>query len=193
VFHVELRRFPHVARAFNLNREELDTRIVAPWVAGRPVELDQRRWEPDRAQLTIYDAPELRPDQLGQGRGWANVTRDGTDVTAGLLVALSEPEPGDPSVVQLKRRLEELCAVGAVVVRDVPSLVDADPAALRPSRRLALAEQAIWELLHQGRIRMFCGEVKLAPHEWEPVLLAWETWAEVGPAGQDYRLIARNR
>ena len=32
VFHVELRQFPHVARVFNLSREELDARFARPWV-----------------------------------------------------------------------------------------------------------------------------------------------------------------
>ena len=85
MFHVELRQFPHQARAFNLSREELDTRVIAPWVAGRAIELDDRRWSPERARLTIYESPHLTPDQLGMGRGWQSVTRDGVDVTARLL------------------------------------------------------------------------------------------------------------
>ena len=41
MFHVELRQFPHVARMFNLSREELEARILGPWLAGRELELDQ--------------------------------------------------------------------------------------------------------------------------------------------------------
>ena len=46
VFHVELRQFPHQTRAFNLTREELDARILGPWVSAGGVELDDRRWSP---------------------------------------------------------------------------------------------------------------------------------------------------
>ena len=53
MFHVELRQFPHVARAFNLSREQLFARILRPLAAGRPVELNDRRWSPEKAKLAI--------------------------------------------------------------------------------------------------------------------------------------------
>jgi hypothetical protein len=43
MFHVELRQFPHQTRAFNLSREELDDRIVGPWIEGAPIEMDDYR------------------------------------------------------------------------------------------------------------------------------------------------------
>ncbi len=73
MFHVELRQFPHQARAFNLTRDQLEARILGPWVSGGSIELDDRHWLPDRARLTIYEGPHLAPDQLGMGRGWQNV------------------------------------------------------------------------------------------------------------------------
>ena len=73
MFHVELRQFPHVARAFNLTREQLDERFVRAWVSGVPVEHEDRRWAPDRARLAILEGPELRLDEIGMGRGWATV------------------------------------------------------------------------------------------------------------------------
>ncbi|MGB8879441.1 MAG: hypothetical protein WCD11_24215, partial [Solirubrobacteraceae bacterium] len=103
MFHVELRQFPHQTRAFNLTRQELDARILGPWVSGGRVELDDRRWTSDRARLTIYEGPVLTGDQLGLGRGWANVTRQGEDVTERLLAEAAHPPP----VAELKRELVE--------------------------------------------------------------------------------------
>jgi hypothetical protein len=57
VFHVELRQFPHQARAFNLSREELDARILGPWISGAPIELQDRRWTSEKAKLTILAGP----------------------------------------------------------------------------------------------------------------------------------------
>src|SRR5204863_2643722 len=64
VFHVELRQFPNVARSFNLSESELHARVVGPWVAERPLELDDRRWSPDKARLTIYEGPRLAPEEI---------------------------------------------------------------------------------------------------------------------------------
>jgi len=86
VFHVELRQFPHQTRAFNLTREELDARIVGPWIAGEAIEMDDYRWLPDRATLTIYEGPLLGLGDMGLGRGWQNVTRKGREVTQEVLL-----------------------------------------------------------------------------------------------------------
>ena len=86
VFHVELRQFPHQTRAFNLTREELDARIVGPWIAGEAIELNEYRWLPDRATLTIYEGPLLGVADMGLGRGWQNVTRKGREVTQEVLI-----------------------------------------------------------------------------------------------------------
>ena len=73
MFHLELRQFPHVARAFNLSREELERRFVGPWVSGQAIDQDDRRWSPEKARLTILEGPELRLEEIGLGRGWANL------------------------------------------------------------------------------------------------------------------------
>ena len=88
VFHVEVRQFPHVARSFNLSERELNAKVLAPWSRGEVVELGERRWTPDKAKLTIFEAPELRTDEIGMGRGWGNVTRQGQEVTERLLAAV---------------------------------------------------------------------------------------------------------
>lgn len=81
MFHVELRQFPHTARAFNLSRERLHGQILVPWVRGKFVELDSQTFAPERAKLKIYEGPELQTVDMGMGRGWQNVMRKGEDVT----------------------------------------------------------------------------------------------------------------
>jgi hypothetical protein len=170
VFHIELRRFPHVARVFNLEAEELQTRIVLPWVRGAAVEVEDRRWTPDRTRLTIYEGPEIAAEDRGLGRGWSTVTRDGKNVTAQMIEAAGARVPHASGLKQALLR-----ARGPVPLSEVASL--AGPAG-RPSERLAAAEQAVWELLHEGRATLTRGGARVAPDEWESVLLRWDTWAD---------------
>jgi hypothetical protein len=173
VFHVELRQFPHQARAFNLTREQLDARIVRPWVSDGGVELEDRRWSAERAKLTIYEGPELPPDQLGLGRGWANVTRAGKDVTSQVLLERAQPTP----VAELKRDVVERCAYGPLTLGRLVELTGERYPHARASERLALCEQAIWELLHEGAVRLTRGAGEVALEDWQGVLLRWEAWA----------------
>ncbi|MGA2925389.1 MAG: hypothetical protein ABSG43_05240 [Solirubrobacteraceae bacterium] len=192
VFHVELRQFPHAARAFNLSRSELERRILGPWTSGQPVALDDRRFSPDRARLTVYQGPALDPAEMGLGRGWANATRTGEDATARLL---DEAQRSGPAAIaqsllaQLRRRLLERCAQ-PLAVSDVPLIAgELQPGAL-VSERLALAERAIWELLHHGRLQLLsatAGAVVVGPEEWQATLLAWDTWATRAVAIQAIR------
>jgi hypothetical protein len=173
VFHVELRQFPHQARAFNLTREQLDRQILAPWTSGVPVELDDRRWAPERAKLTIYEGPQLAPEELGLGRGWANVTRAGEDVTARVLAEKAHPPP----VAELKGETLELCADGAVSLWRLVELTGERYPQARVSERIALCEQAAWELLHEGAVALRRGGFTLRRDEWQAVLLGWEAWS----------------
>jgi hypothetical protein len=137
VFHVELRQFPHVARAFNLTREELYTRILARWTAGQLIHLQDREWDPRRAKLTIYEARRLETDEMGMGRGWATVTRNGTEVTGKMLEA-SDTVP----------RLDDLAS--ALAGRQ---LTLAEAAQIASELGLP-AEDAIWQLLRDGRLSL---------------------------------------
>ncbi len=178
MFHVELRQFPNVGRSFNLSRDELEARILNAWVAERPVEFDDRRWSPEKAKLTIYEGPRLRQEEIGLGRGWANVTRSGEEVTARVLEearAGQAPERAD-SVAQLKLVLIGRMAAGPFPIGDAVALACVEHPGRRVSEQLALAEQAIWELLHQHRVRMICSEREVPAEQWQSVLLAWETW-----------------
>jgi hypothetical protein len=167
MFHVELRRFPHVARAFNLTQEELDERIVTPWVGGVPVQLDERAWEPAKARLSIYEGPEIRAVDMGLGRGWATATRAGANVTARVL------EEARASVQRFKGALTRRMTLVEVVAL----AAERHPQA-RVSDRLALAERAVWELLHEGRISLVGPAGPVGRDEWGPTLLDWATWRD---------------
>jgi hypothetical protein len=203
VFHVELRQFPHVARAFNLSAEQLHARIVGPWVRDQMVELDDRRWAPERAKLTIYEGPQLDTSDLGLGRGWGNVTRTGSDVTDQVVAAARtapastatrsapasaaarsapasaspEDRPAPSPVAAFKRRLLEELAGDPVPLARTPGLATDRALGVRASQRLAVAEEGVWELLHEGRVRLVQNEEAIQRDRWEAVVLAWPSWS----------------
>jgi hypothetical protein len=189
---MQLRQFPNVTRAFNLSRAELDARILGPWTAGESVAWDDRKWSPDRAKLTIYEGPELRPEEMGIGRGWANVTRSCEDVTARLLSESAPrgrgragPDPREHALVELREQILARAGEGPLQVRGVVELATELCPEWRASDRLALAEQALWELLHLGSIRIVRaaagsgggGAVVVERERWQPLLFDWATWA----------------
>jgi hypothetical protein len=176
VFHVELRQFPHQARAFNLTREELETRILGSWKSGRSVEFDERHWSPERARLTIYEGPHLDTDQLGMGRGWGNVTREGEDVTQRLLAAAEQVQPTAP-MAELKREVVDRCAYGPLPLGRLVEMAGERYPQARVSERIALCEQATWELLHEGAVGMTRSGATVRRDEWQGVLLRWEAWS----------------
>ena len=143
MFHVELRQFPHVARAFNLSEEDLRERVVAPWVRGVPVEFQERRWLPDRARLVIYEGPRLESTDMGMGRGWGNVTRTGHEVTTTVLEAA---RPGPITSAQLDELITALAARGAPVSLTEAITLAAEAGIIAPPERV------IWQLLAEGRL-----------------------------------------
>ena len=191
MFHVELRQFPHVARAFNLTPDELQTRVLGAWVRGEVVELDDRHWGPEKARLTIYEGPQLKPQEMGLGRGWANVTKNCTEVTDQLLAlerqaaasgAASAGQKAPEAVSQLQAEILERCAVDELVISELIELLNRRHPGWRVSDRIALAEQSIWRLLHQGRLTISWadGGPPLDKDAWGPVLLSWRTWSPEG-------------
>ncbi len=140
MFHVELRQFPHVARAFNLSERELDERFVHPWLAGRPLHHNDRRWNPEKARLAIYEGPELRTDQLGLGRGWAEVTRSGHDVTDELLARRRASDRS--AATHAREAVLDGAAERALTLDDIKALAGS----------AELAEQAVLELLREGTL-----------------------------------------
>ncbi len=89
VYHLELRHFPRNLCRFNLGAAELQTTVLEPWAADRQFELEELRWDPRQARLTVLEGPRLAPDQLTMGRGWRAAQRHGRDVTAQLLAAVT--------------------------------------------------------------------------------------------------------
>jgi hypothetical protein len=177
VFHVELRQFPHQARAFNLSREELETRILSLWGAGSSIELDERHWSPKQARLTIYEGPHLAPDQLGMGPGWQNVTREGEDVTARVLAEASAAVAHPSPVVDLKYEIIARCAGRPLPVGRVVELVSERYPRARVSERVALSEQAVWELLHEGAVQLLHDGAAVAKEDWQATLVDWCAWS----------------
>jgi hypothetical protein len=171
VFHVELRQFPNSVRAFNLTREELMARIVGPWVSGVPVEWGERRWNPEKARIAIYEGRNLGPEEIGLGRGWQNATRSGQEVTAQVLEEARVPPA-------LERFKEEVCAQAPVALTKLVELAGESHPQARLSDRLALAEQAVWQLLHEQRLALRRDGEPLPSEDWGPTLLSWEAWRD---------------
>jgi hypothetical protein len=180
MFHVELRQFVYVGRAFNLTREELDARILVPWTAGAEIQVQDRRWTADKAKLTIYEGPALRPDEIGLGRGWNNATKGGENVTERLLEEAERQVLGAPAA-ELKEAIVAACLGSAIPLGEVAAVVAASDPQRRPSELLAAAEQAVWELLHAGRVRMLRDGESVAADQWQPLLLSWSSWTDRGP------------
>jgi hypothetical protein len=179
MYHLELRQFPHVARAFNLERAVLQTRFLGPWVAGTMIEYNDRRWAPERTRLKIMEGAALRPEEIGMGRGWATVSRSCQDVTAAVLADAERGARARPEVEALKLAIEEVAA-NPISFQDVMALAAAAHPSWRASEQLALAEQAVWEMLHQERLRMTAAGRPVARERWQPFVLSWATWAGAG-------------
>ena len=77
----------------------------APWLAGEAIELNEYRWLPDRATLTIYEAPGLAVADMGLGRGWQNVTRSGRDVTQEVLIEARDDDGRMPTADDFKAEI----------------------------------------------------------------------------------------
>lgn len=179
VFHLELRQFPNVARAFNLSREELDRRFARPWVTGIEIEHDDRRWSPARAKLIIYEGPELALGELGLGRGWATVGKHGHEVTETVLAEAGRGAEGRSTLEVVKAAVRG-AARTPLTLPEVIALVAADYPRWRPSEQLSMAEQAVWELLHQKRLLLRGADGPVGSERWPEVLLRWESWTGEG-------------
>jgi hypothetical protein len=176
MYHLELRQFPHVGRAFNLTPEDLQARFVGPWVSGQMIEHDERRWSPEKVRLTIYEGPELPLDELGLGRGWGNVVKSSKEVTATVIADAERGAQARPEVEALKAAIVEVAA-NPISGDDVVALAAAAHPTWRASEQLGLAEQAVWEMLFQELLAMTMDGDPVARERWQPILLSWSTWA----------------
>jgi hypothetical protein len=175
MFHLELRQFPHVARVFNLSREELDARFARPWVSGTVIQHDDRRWAPERARLTVYEGPEMRPDEIGMGRGWSTVGKTSLEVTETVL-AEAERGSGANAAVRTFSALLQAAAASPVSLGDVVALAAGEYPQWRPSEQLALAERTVWEMLHHAQVTLTREGDEVPRADWQPILLSWASW-----------------
>jgi len=193
VFHIELRQFPHTARAFNLSEEELRTQILTPWVAGRDVERAQREFSPRKARLTVISGPELAAGELGMGRGWQQAMRSGEDVTEVTLDGARRAHGGGEALEALKQELLALCGAEPPALGLAAELAGAHWPQQRVSERLALAEQAVWELLHERRLQLLAGDpsAPVPEEQWRALVMSWSGWS--GSGEENVRLAAFGR
>jgi hypothetical protein len=180
VFHVELRQFPHQTRAFNLTGEELDEQIVKPWLAGEAIELNEYRWLPDRATLTIYEAPLLAVADMGLGRGWQNVIRTGTDVTQKVLIEARDDDGRLPTAEDFNSEIAARSAAGAISISGLVELAGEWYPQARVSERIALCEGVVWELLRSVPVTLTRRGEAVPAYEWQELLLTWPTWTDDG-------------
>lgn len=131
MYHLELRQFPHNFCHFNLTEQALRETVLDAWARGDWVEVGERKWNSQQANLTVIEGPELPVEQLSMGRGWRNALRQGTDVTAELLAgARARPGvPGEPVA-------EEALA------RQLLSLLGENPGPLLRAWQLALEQHS---------------------------------------------------
>jgi len=178
MFHVELREGPESARAFNLSDARLEA-ILVPWRRGEVVMLGEKHFEPAESELTVYEGRELRQDEIAMGRGWSAALKTGADVTADVLAGRTggTGDGSPPAVVKFKEDVLAQCGYGRIGLHQVVWLAGDRYPESRISDRLALAERAVWELLHEERLRMLGGSGEVQPSGWEAALLSWDSWA----------------
>ena len=158
MFHVELRQFPHVARAFNLTRQELDARILRPFAEARPVEWNDRRWAPEKTKIAVYQGPELPVEEIGMGRGWGNVTKHGEDVTGRVLAEARQDVESPPALDALKHAIAERARREPLAIRELLDLAGDLASDADANQRASLTLRAVWELLGEGRVRLTGGD-----------------------------------
>jgi hypothetical protein len=187
-YHVELKAFPNVARAFNLDRAALDRQFARPFAAGEPIEYADRRWAADRTTLTIYEAEPVSAAGRGLGRGWGEVTRRGREVTAAVLSEVHRGARARPELEALKAAIAEVAAGReGIALTDVIELAAAAQPGSRASEQLGLAEQGVWEMLHHGRLEMVAANgMVIAGEAWQAIVLSWAQWS--GDADDPVRL-----
>ncbi len=188
VFHAQLQRFPHSARAFNLSEAEVRATIALPWAAGRLIELGERFWTPGECKLTILAGPPLDPGELGMGRGWTAARRSARDVTGELIGGPGVADPGRAApgapFADFKDEVLGLVAAGPQPLPDLWRLAGRRYPDRALGDCLGLAERAVAELLHDelAGLTVDAATTPVAAAEVARVLRAWETWLPGAPA-----------
>jgi hypothetical protein len=92
-FHVEVSSGHQHARLFNVDKTELRSVVLEPWVAGLPFEFGEHEWDPRESRLTVLEGPEMEGPDLAFGQGWSNAQRSAEDVTRPMLEAAEASAP----------------------------------------------------------------------------------------------------
>jgi hypothetical protein len=146
VFHVELRKFPHTACAFNLSEAEL-SQVLVPWCRQQWIEFGERKWNPQEARLTVLEGPHLEVGDLAMGRGWGNAQHRSEDVTERVIAwarasqqaggAQTDGERATATTAPEGRTGTDGPPAGAADAQLLLSLLGTDPTALLAAWRLA--------------------------------------------------------
>jgi len=137
-----------------LTRAELDARVLRPLVERRPVVWDDRQWTPEKVKLAIYESPALGVEEIGMGRGWGNVTKDGENVTERLIAETREEVRSPAALDALKDAILARARTAPVGFEELLALAEELATDLDPNQRTTLAARAVWEPLGQDRLRL---------------------------------------
>jgi len=100
MYHVEISAGFHRARVFNLDRGDLMSKVVEPWLEEQSIEMGDREWNPRDSSLRILEGPEMKNQDLSFGQGWANAERASESVTREILNAAPPPAMPDAFIVE---------------------------------------------------------------------------------------------
>jgi hypothetical protein len=92
-FHIEVSSDHKHARVFNVDEAELHGNVLERWIAGLPLELGEREWDPRESRLTVLEGPRMEGPDLSFGQGWSNAQRSAEDVTPRVLEAAEAGAP----------------------------------------------------------------------------------------------------
>jgi hypothetical protein len=161
MFHVEMRMGAEVVRQFNLSEQGLWTRYLAPLMADRDFVLEGHDFTPRKTRISIFEGPQLRPDQLALGRGWQNVERSGNDVTEAILArsheyvsAAQASPPTVPVPDALRERLIGRLSAGPVTFDEITDMAAELTPGSAAGEQLASAERAALDLLRNGAAQL---------------------------------------
>jgi hypothetical protein len=131
LYHVEIRDFPRNVNRFNMSGQEIGAILLA-WAQQRVFELADQRWNPQTAEITVIEGPEIPVSGLSMGRGWPTAQREGQDVTARVISEAREAIV-DGSAARIALEAEAVAAAPAEALAgglgDEPLMVAAEPPA----------------------------------------------------------------
>lgn len=126
-YHVEIRDFPRNGAHFNMTGQEVGGVLLA-WAQQRNFELGGQRWNPETAEITVIEGPEIPIPSLSMGRGWPTAMREGQNVTNRVLAEAREAIV-DGSVARIAQT-QEAEEVARAREAEAPSQAAAAPAAV---------------------------------------------------------------